>query len=100
MSQGGRHLDRQLASVTKFFHTLESVFFLEHLVLRHDGDSMLYSERNSEANRRQWCERFSGVRQLEMDHGLVGKPARSLRPDPDDEGESPTTTDTMLPELR
>jgi hypothetical protein len=97
MSQGDRHLDRQLASVTKFFHTLRTIFSpAEHLVLRYDGH-LIPSEWNDEADPTQWRElfrAFGGLKALYMDHGLVGQLSRFLQPD---EGESPTD---LLPELR
>ena len=103
MSQGGKHLDRQLASATKFFHTLGTVFSLvESLVLRYDGDTILSSEQDNEADRTQWRELFSAfgnLKALFMDHGLVGQLSRFLQPDLD-EGESSPTTDLVLPELR
>jgi hypothetical protein len=106
MSQGGSHLDRQLASVTKFFHTFTEVFSpVETLLLRHNGLPLTpsESERNNEADRTQWHELFRAfgkLKSLFMDHGLVGHLSRVLQPDEHElQGESPTT-DLLLPELR
>jgi hypothetical protein len=104
MSQGGRHLDRQLASVTKFFHTLGAVFsVVENLILKCDGPPLTpSSEWNNEADPTQWRELFrvfGKLKALYVDHGLVGQLSRFLQPElPNDEGESPT--DLLLPELR
>ena len=107
MSQGGRHLDRQLASVTKFFHTLGAVFsVVESLILRCDRPPLIPSESewNREADPTQWRELFRAfghLKALYMDYVLVGQLSRFLQPEPPgDEGESPATTDLLLPELR
>jgi hypothetical protein len=99
MSQGGRHLDWQLASVTKFFHTLRTVFSpVENLILRYDGHlPVIPLEWNNEAGPTQWRElfrAFSDLKALYMDYGLVGQLSRFLQPD---EGEPPTA---LLPKLR
>jgi hypothetical protein len=98
MSQGGRHLDWQLASVTKFIHTFRTVFSpVEHLILRYDGPHLTPSEWNDEAVPTQWRELFrmlGNLKALYMDQALVEQLSRVLQPD---EGESPTD---LLPELR
>jgi len=98
MSQGGRHLDWQLASITKFFHMLRTVFSpVEHLILRYDGD-LIPSESNNEADPTQWRElfrAFGNLTALYVDYALVGQLSRFLQQP--DEGESPTE---LLPELR
>jgi hypothetical protein len=97
MSQGGSDFDRQLASVTKFFHMLRTVFSpVENLILRYDGH-LIRSELNNEVEPTQWRDlfrTFGNVKSLYTDHRLVGQLSRFLHPD---EGESPTD---LLPELR
>jgi len=97
MSQGGRHLDWQLASVTKFIHTLRTVFSpVEELVLRCDGH-LIPSELNNEIDPTQWRELFrvfGNLKCLYMDHGFVGQLSRFLQ---QYGGESPMD---LLPELR
>ncbi|KAF8490534.1 hypothetical protein F5888DRAFT_1100614 [Russula emetica] len=97
MSQGGRHLDWQLASVTKFFRTLGTVFSpVESLILRYD-EHLIPSEWINEADPTQWRElfrTFDNLKALYMDYGLVRQLSRFLQPD---EGESPTD---LLLELR
>lgn len=95
MSQGGRHLDWQLASVTKFIHTLRAVFSpVEHLILRYDGH-LLPSDEVDPAHWRELFRVFGNLKTLYVDHGLVGQLSRFLRPD---EGESSPTD--LFPELR
>jgi len=103
MSQGGKHFDWQLASVTKFFRTLRAVFSpVEHLILKCDGHLIRSeSESNNEADLTQWRELFrvfSNLKSLYMGYGFVGQLSQVLQPDPDDEGESHTAD--LLPELR
>ena len=97
MSQGGRDSDRQLASVTKFFHILRTVFSrVENLILRYDGH-LMRSELDNEADPTQWRDlfrTFGNVKSLYIDYRLAGQLSRFLQPDG---GESPTDP---LPELR
>ena len=107
MSQGGKHLDRQLTSVTQLFQALGTVFSpAEHLILRYKGPPLIpssESEWNSEADRTQWRElfgMFGNLKALYVNYALVGKLSRFLRSE-GLEGESPTTdSDMLLPELR
>jgi hypothetical protein len=97
MSQGGRNLDWQLASVTKFIHTLRTVFSpVEHLVLTYDGH-LTHSEWNNEADPTPWRElfrMFRNTKALYMDQAFVRPLSRFLLPDG---GGSPTD---LFPELR
>jgi hypothetical protein len=95
MSQGGKHLDWQLASVTKFIHTLRTVFSpVEHLVLRYDRN-LIPPDEVDPAQWRELFRVFGNLKTLFVDHGLVGQLSRFLRLD---EGESPPTD--LFPELR
>ena len=97
MSQGGRDLDWQLASLTKFIHTLRTVFSpVEHLVLRYDGH-LTPLEFNDEADPTQWCELFrifDNTKALYMNQAFVRPLFRFLLPGG---GGSPTD---LFPELR
>ena len=104
MSQGGRLLDQQLASVTKFFRTLGVIFtVVESLILRCDRPPLIPSSGwNDEADPTQWRELFrvfGKLKAIYMDHGLVGQLSRFLQAElPNDEGGTPT--DLLLPELQ
>ena len=97
MTQSGRHLNWQLASITKFFGTLRTVFSpVECLILRYEGHS-IPSGWNSEADPTEWREflkTFNNLKALYMSYEFVRQLSRSLGPD---EGESPTD---LLPELQ
>ncbi|KAF8468671.1 hypothetical protein DFH94DRAFT_856853 [Russula ochroleuca] len=93
---GGRHLDWQVASAARVFHTLGTIFSaVDHLTLESDRHVMS-SEWNNEADRTQWREllgSFVNVNTLSVGGELVGQLSHALQPG---EGESPTE---LLPEL-
>lgn len=97
MSQGGTHLDWQLASVTKIFHKFRTIFLpVGSLILGYDGN-LIPPEWDNEADPSRWCElfrTFGNLKTLYIDKELVGQISRFLQPD---EGESPTD---LVPELR
>ena len=106
MSQGGRHLDRQLASATKFVHTLGAVFSpVEHLILKYDGPPLITSVSvwHNETGLTKWRDLlgvFGNLKALYVDYVFVGQLSRFLQSE-GLEGEPPTTdSDMLLPDLR
>ena len=88
MELNGRHLDWQVASAARVFHSFSTVFSaVEHLTLHHDRHS-ISSEWNNEADITQWRELlgcFNNVETLRVgnagSYSLIEQLSRALQPD-------------------